>query len=150
MVPPEPVTHCTASAGTPASTRISVSLRADSGVSDAGLMMTALPAASAGPTLWATRLRGKLNGLIAATTPHGTRRVNPSWPVQVGAPSSGTTSPDRRFASSAEPVMVWMARSASPRPSPMILPSSMVMVRPRSSTRSLMRPTARVRISYRW
>ena len=90
-----------------------------------------------------------MNGLIAATTPHGTRRVNPSCPVHVGAPSSGTTSPDSRLASSAEPVMVWMARSASPTPSPMILPSSIVMVRPRSSTRSLIRPTARVSISYR-
>ena len=36
-----------------------------------------VPAASAGPTLWHTRFSGKLNGLMAATTPHGTRRVKP-------------------------------------------------------------------------
>ena len=34
-------------------------------------MMTALPAAIAGPTLWATRLRGKLKGQMATTTPQG-------------------------------------------------------------------------------
>ena len=33
--------------------------------------MTELPAARAGPTLWHTKLRGKLNGLMATTTPHG-------------------------------------------------------------------------------
>ena len=59
----------------------------------AGLRITALPAASAGPTLWHTRLSGKLNGVIAATTPHGTRSVKPSLPAPPGAPSSGSTSP---------------------------------------------------------
>ena len=49
--PPDPVTHWTASGGAPASSSISVSLSAESGVSDAGLMMTELPAARAGPTL---------------------------------------------------------------------------------------------------
>ena len=77
---PEPVTHCTASGGTPASSSTSVSLRAERGVSVAGLMMTELPAAMAGPTLWATRFRGKLKGLMATTTPHGTRMVKPNCP----------------------------------------------------------------------
>ena len=49
--PPEPVRHWTPSGGTPASSRISVSLRPDSGVSEAGLMITELPPAMAGPTL---------------------------------------------------------------------------------------------------
>ena len=48
---PEPVTHCTASDGTPASRRTSVSLRAESGVSLAGLMMTEFPAARGRPNL---------------------------------------------------------------------------------------------------
>ena len=74
---PEPVMHCIDSAGAPASKRISVSFSAERGVSVAGLMMTELPAARAGPTLCATRFSGKLNGLIAATTPTGTRIVNP-------------------------------------------------------------------------
>ena len=34
----------------------------------------------AGASLWATRLSGKLNGLIAPTTPIGTRSVKPSLP----------------------------------------------------------------------
>ena len=93
MVPPEPVTHWIASGGRPASSSISVSFRAERGVSEAGLMITALPPAMAGPTLWQTRFSGKLNGEIAATTPTGTRSVKPSWPVQVGAPSRGMVSP---------------------------------------------------------
>ena len=93
-VPPEPVKHCTASAGTPASSRISTSFKADKGVSLAGLMITELPAASAGATtLWATRFSGKLNGVMATTTPTGTRNVNPSWPVQLGLASRGMVSP---------------------------------------------------------
>ena len=34
---------------------------ADNGVSEAGLIMTALPPAKAGPTLWQTKFNGKLN-----------------------------------------------------------------------------------------
>ena len=81
------------SGGNPASRRISVSLSAESGVSDAGLTMTVLPAANAGPTLWQTRLSGKLNGAMAATTPQGTRSVKPSFLEPVGSASSGTVSP---------------------------------------------------------
>ena len=46
---PEPVMHWMADGGSPASSKISVSFRAESGVSVAGLMMTLLPAAKAGP-----------------------------------------------------------------------------------------------------
>ena len=45
-----------------------------------GLSTTGQPAAIAGATLWATRLSGKLNGLMAPTTPIGTRSVKPSLP----------------------------------------------------------------------
>ena len=48
---------------------------ADSGVCDAGFSTIGQPAAIAGATLWATRFSGKLNGLIAPTTPIGTRSV---------------------------------------------------------------------------
>src|SRR5204863_3200471 len=41
----------------------------------AGLSTTAQPAASAGASLWATRLSGKLKGLIAPTMPTGCRSV---------------------------------------------------------------------------
>ena len=44
---------------------------ADSGVWLAGLSTTGQPAAMAGASLWATRLSGKLNGLMAPTTPIG-------------------------------------------------------------------------------
>src|SRR3989304_5555167 len=49
--PPGPVRHWIPSGGSPASSRISVSFRADSGVSVAGLLTTALPAARAAPPL---------------------------------------------------------------------------------------------------
>jgi hypothetical protein len=41
------------------------------------LTITALPAASAGATLWMTVLRGELKGVIAHTTPTGNRMVKP-------------------------------------------------------------------------
>ncbi len=146
---PEPVTHWMASAGRPASSSISVSLSADSGVSLAGFMTTALPPAIAGPTLCATRLSGKLKGEMATTMPTGTRTVKPNFISLPGAASSGIVSPKSRFASSADQVMVWTHRSTSSRPSLMTLPSSLVIVSPRSCLRSFNRTTARIRISYR-
>ena len=144
--PPEPVSVLIASGGSPASSRISVSLSAESGVSVAGFTMTALPPAMAGPTLWQTRLRGKLKGLIATTTPQGTRMVTPNFPPPPGAPSRGTVSPCSRLASSAEPVIVSMARLASSRPSAMILPSSFEIVCPSSSWRRAITSAAFIRI----
>ena len=46
-----------------------------SGVWGEGLNTTAFPAASAGPILRAARLSGKFHGVIAPTTPRGSRRV---------------------------------------------------------------------------
>ena len=66
---PGPGTTLSQPCGRPASTRIAASFSAEIGVCPAGLSTTALPAASAGPSLWATRLSGKLKGLIAPTTP---------------------------------------------------------------------------------
>ena len=45
------------------------------GVCDAGRSTIGLPAASAGATLCATRLSGKLNGVMPAIGPSGTRRT---------------------------------------------------------------------------
>ena len=69
---------------------------ADSGVCDAGLSTTGHPAAIAGASLCATRFSGKLNGLIAPTTPIGTRSVNPSFPSPTSDASIGTISPVSR------------------------------------------------------
>ena len=86
---------------------------------------------------------------MASTTPHGTRRVKASFPAPPGAPSTGIVSPWIRLASSAEPSIVSTARFASSRPSAMALPSSRLMVRPRSSWRSTIRSAAFRRIRKR-
>ena len=109
-------------------------------------MMIALPAARPGPTLWQTRFRGKLKGVIAATTPHGTRRVKPNLPAPFDAALRSRVSPVRRFASSADRVIVSIDRAASPRPSAITLPSSVVIVRPSSSRRCAMISDALCRI----
>ena len=88
-------------AGRPASSSSSASVSAESGVWPAGLSTTAQPAASAGAILCATRLSGKLNGLIAPTTPIGSRSVNASLPSPAWAASMGTTSPASLRASTA-------------------------------------------------
>ena len=51
------------------------------GVCDDGLRMTALPAASAIGRIHIGTMTGKLNGVIAATTPSGWRSVTASTPV---------------------------------------------------------------------
>ena len=66
---PGPGTTFSQPSGRPAPPRISTSLIAVIGVCPAGFSTTALPAAIAGPSLWATRLSGKLKGEIAPTTP---------------------------------------------------------------------------------
>ena len=71
--------------------RVSTRRSADSGVSADGLRMTALPPAMAGPSLWATRLRGSLNGVMAAMMPSGSR-VN--QPCRFSEPSIGVEGDD--------------------------------------------------------
>src|SRR6266511_2476785 len=87
--------------GSPASSSSSARNSADRGVWLAGLSTTAQPAASAGAILCATRLSGKLNGLMAPTTPIGRRRVNASFPSPACAASIGTISPESLRASTA-------------------------------------------------
>ena len=73
------------SSGQPASSTICASFSALIGVWLAGRTTIGLPAASAGATLCATRLSGKLNGEMPAIGPSGTRRT---WPVRPSVPGS--------------------------------------------------------------
>lgn len=75
--PPGPVTTLRSLGGKPASRRSSASFSAERGVTVAGFNTTAFPPAMAGPTLWATRFSGSLKGVMAATTPMGTRLKYP-------------------------------------------------------------------------
>src|SRR2546427_309556 len=120
--PPEPVSVLSPSGGSPASSRISVSRSADSGVSVAGLSTTAFPPARAGPTLWQTRVSGKLNGLVPTPTPHGPRIVTPNLPRPSAAPSTAAVSPRNRLASPAvtplHPSLVCFGGGGAPAPPP--------------------------------
>ena len=102
-------------AGSPASCSSSASRSAESGVCEAGFRTTAQPAARAGAILCATRLSGKLNGLIAPTTPIGMRRVKASLPSPAWEASIGTISPASFRASTAAMVYVDIARATSTR-----------------------------------
>src|SRR6202011_4193196 len=75
--------------GNPASSRISTSLVATIGVSDAGLKTTALPAISAGKIFQDGIAIGKFHGVMQATTPSGTRTVI----AHLFLSSEGTVSP---------------------------------------------------------
>ena len=81
------------SSGHPASRMIAASLNELTGVWLAGRSRIGLPAASAGATLCETRLSGKLNGVMPATGPSGTRRTWATRPSFPGSQSSGTISP---------------------------------------------------------
>jgi hypothetical protein len=76
MLRPAPVTVLSTPAGRPASASTRASSRAMTGVSEAGLRTTLLPAISAGASLRAGVSNGSFHGVIARTTPSG------SWIVQ--------------------------------------------------------------------
>src|ERR687898_375092 len=147
---PPPVTTLSHPRGRPHSSINSVARAiADSGVWLAGLSTTGQPPAIAGPTLWLTRLSGKLNGLMAPTTPTGTRSVTPSFPSPGALASTGTTSPASVRASAALNRNVSTARPASRRAVRIGLAASCAMVRAKSSCRSASRTAARSRIAAR-
>src|SRR5215210_7061848 len=77
--------------GRPASSNSDASARAVSGVAGDGLRTTGQPTATAGATLWHTRFSGKLNGVMAPTTPTGTRRTKPTLPSPAALASRGRT-----------------------------------------------------------
>ena len=145
----EPETTFSHPAGSPASSSSSARRSAESGVADAGFSTTAQPAASAGATLCATRLSGKLNGEIAPTTPIGTRIVKASFPSPAGDASIGKVSPVSVRAATAANVYVDTARCASTRAAFIGLPASALIVRAASSCRSASRRATVSRIRAR-
>ena len=75
VVSPKPVITLTTPGGKPASSISSASRSAVSGVCSAGFTTTVQPAASAGASFHIAIRCGKFHGMIAATTPTGSRRV---------------------------------------------------------------------------
>ena len=84
-------------AGMPARIASSAAASAVSGVSSAGLMMTGQPAAKAGATLRVIMASGKFQGVIAAHTPMGWRKIIRRRLLS----NCGRVSPLMRLASSA-------------------------------------------------
>ncbi len=124
-------------------------MSAESGVWLAGLRTTAQPAASEGAILCATRLSGKLNGLIAPTIPIGSRRVNASLPSPAWDASIGTISPASLRASTAANVYVDIARLVSTLAALSGLPASAEIWRAISSCLRAIPATTLTRISAR-
>ena len=76
----DPVTRLTTPGGNPTSSMMRTSSITASGPWGAGLMTTVLPVASAGATLPAIDVIGKLYGVMHATTPTGGR--SPTAPMR--------------------------------------------------------------------
>ncbi|EWH01745.1 hypothetical protein Q427_12365 [Halomonas sp. BC04] len=91
------VTTLSTPAGKPTSSASFARARAVSGVASAGLITTGQPAASAGAHLRVIMARGKFHGVIAVTTPTGSRNTR----IRLSAPWLGRVSPAIRLASSA-------------------------------------------------
>ncbi|VWB90748.1 hypothetical protein BLA6993_04328 [Burkholderia lata] len=117
-----PDTTLNTPAGTPARSASTASANADSGVSSDGFSTIVQPAASAGPALRVIIASGKFHGVIAATTPTGSR-VTTICAFGFGL---GITSPYMRFASSANHSRKLAAYATSPRASASGLPCSRV------------------------
>ena len=92
---------------------MSTSAHGDAGTSSAGLKTTQLPQASAGAIFHAGIASGKFQGVIAATTPIGSRVISTSMPGRV----ESIFSPPGRTASPAKNLKIAPARAASPMPS---------------------------------
>src|SRR5688572_14032565 len=72
---PRPGMTFSTPAGSPHSRAYSANFSSESDVFDAGLMTTVLPQASAGAIFQTASISGKFHGVIAPTTPTGSRRV---------------------------------------------------------------------------
>ena len=72
---PNPVTTLKTPGGKPASTTSSANSSVDAGACSAGLTTTVHPAASAGASFQLMSSTGEFHGVIAATTPTGSRSV---------------------------------------------------------------------------
>ena len=79
-----PVTTFQTPAGKPASSASSARRNAESGASSAGLCTTVLPHASAGASFHDAITSGKFHGVIAPTTPTGSRSVYEKMPGSAG------------------------------------------------------------------
>ena len=126
-------------AGSAVSASSSPRRSATSGVAGAGFTTMGAPTASAGATLCATRLSGKLNGAMPSTGPRGFRRTSASRPPAAGSVSSRCSVPDQRRASSAPQRNVETARVTSSRAHFSGLPDSAVISAATSSARSASR-----------
>ena len=73
---PGPGTRLNTPDGTPASSISSVSRREVSTANSDGLSTTVQPVASAGATFWAKSMSGAFQGMTAATTPTGSRKLS--------------------------------------------------------------------------
>ena len=78
------MTRLSTPAGRPARWTMSASAHGDAGTSSAGLKTTQLPNASAGAIFHAGIASGKFHGVIAATTPSGSRVTSTSMPGRDG------------------------------------------------------------------
>ena len=121
-----PATALRTPSGTPACFASVSSAKALSGVLLAGLITPVHPAASAGPNLRVSMAIGKFHGVIAATTPMGSRVARMREPGLIG----GIISPFARLASSANHWIKLAAYSTSPSASFRGLPCSVVINRP--------------------
>mmetsp|Transcript_16336 Transcript_16336/g.51914 ORF Transcript_16336/g.51914 Transcript_16336/m.51914 type:complete len:219 (+) Transcript_16336:774-1430(+) len=123
------VTTFTAPRGTPACSAIAAMARADNGVSSAGLITDAHPAARAGATLRAIMAFGKFHGVMSAQGPTAclmvSKRLLGCW--------CGMTVPYARLPSSANQAKKEAPYATSPLASANGLPHSRDSKRPRSS-----------------
>ena len=119
--------------GSAVSSMIRANNSAEMGVLEAGFKTIGHPAAMAGAILWATRLSGKLNGEMPATSPTGKYFTIASLPCATGVQSRRRSSPGRRLASSEAMRKVCAARSASKRPVLSGLAASRAMICANSS-----------------
>src|SRR5512132_826928 len=120
-----------ASAGRPASTRISARRSTESGVYEAGLTTMVFPHAKAGAIFHVEMTSGKFHGVMRAHTPTGSRRVTSS-------PGSwiGTVSPKILFAAPPQYSSVSATIPISSRASRIGFPAFRASSRDRSSSRS--------------
>ncbi|MNI86326.1 hypothetical protein D3C73_1434140 [compost metagenome] len=75
IVCPSPLITLITPGGKPTCTARWASTSDDKGVSSEGLIRTALPVARAGAMFHAARYRGEFHGMMANTTPSGSRSV---------------------------------------------------------------------------
>ena len=110
---------------------MSASVQGDAGTSSAGLKTTQLPNASAGAIFQAGIASGKFHGVIAATTPSGSRVISTSMPGRVESTSrrrAAAASPAKNLkmaparAGFADAVRERLALFAREQPSELVLP----------------------------